>query len=298
MGSQQPRSLLGLSHQDPAPLTPPDDDFWHRLGLTIGSELHGGHQSRVFAARGSAGAIVVKLTDGRSIDGAFDARLDLLRRLAEIDDAVVAPIGLGAETVVRHGGWMIVAYPELRGVMPDVGRADEVAEMASTLAALHRSLRSLDAAAVPAVTALRHRWPDDLGERQLIHGDFAPANLIRTAGGLRVIDFDDAGHGSGAFEIGNTLYMELFDCWLTGDDRRFRRFRAAFVDAYGNASENIIDDAAIDLAVRHRIAALDRWLDHPSEAPIGVRLAPQGWRDRLRRFVDEISEQGSAGMSR
>lgn len=143
---------------------------------------------------------------------------------------------------------------------------------------------------IPPVAALRTTAPRPValtGARtQLLHGDFSAVNLRHHAGRIRVFDFDDCGTGPVAFDVGNTLYMALFDATLNGDPSRYRRFRSWFIDAYRAQSDDAVDDDALDSVIDLRRFALRHWLEHPSEAPIGVRTSSPAWRRRLRSFTD------------
>lgn len=266
------------------PLALPTTDEWERLGLTIGHEIHGGHQSRVFHADGSMGAVVVKLTGRRYTGGAHLRRIEILAELAEMNDAVVGPMPMEWGLVGEAGEWLVVCYPLIEGSPPDVENPGEVVATARTLVALHGSLAPIDASPLPPVATLRHGDSVD-SNIQLIHGDFAPSNLIVTSGGIRVIDFDDCGTGTIEFDVGNSLYLELFDRWLAHDLDGYHRYRDLFVDAYRDAASAELDEAAVAEATRLRIRALGRWLDDPDGAPIGIRTASAAWRNRLRSFV-------------
>ncbi|MGI9616214.1 MAG: phosphotransferase enzyme family protein [Acidimicrobiales bacterium] len=266
------------------PLALPTPDLWERLGLTIGNEIHGGHQSRVFHADGPTGSVVVKLTDRRFAGIAHHRRIEVVAELAELNEAVVGPIPIEARLVGEAGDWLIVCYPLISGSTPDVENPDDVIATAQTLAALHVSLESIDARSLPPVATLRPGDSPGAAE-QLIHGDFAPPNLIVTSGGVRVIDFDDCGTGTVEFDIGNSLYLELFDRWLADGLDGYRRYRDLFIGAYGDAATTAPDELAVEEATRLRVRALERWLDDPEGAPIGIRNATPAWRNRLRSFV-------------
>ena len=160
--------------------------------------------------------------------------------------------------------------------------------MAATLATLHRSLASLSDTDLPPVAALVANPNDRLRDGQIIHGDFAAANLILTPSGLRVIDFDECGWGSIEFELGNSLYLELFDAWRAGSLDRYHRFRSSFVDAYREAAAAEVDEDLVDEAIRVRASALARWLSTPADAPVGIRTASAAWRKRLHSFIDDV----------
>jgi len=74
------------------PLPLPDDGMWSSIGVVCGPELHGGYQSRVFAAERNGDVVVAKLTDSRLVDQAFLRRLDMTALLAETNESVVGPV--------------------------------------------------------------------------------------------------------------------------------------------------------------------------------------------------------------
>jgi hypothetical protein len=100
-----------------------------------------------------------------------------------------------------------------------------------------------------------------------------------------VFDFDDCGYGPIEFEVGNTLYMVLFDAAMSSEIERYERFRAWFVDEYRSASNQSVPDELLDTSIGLRVQALSRWLDRPETAPIGIRTATLAWRNSLRAFV-------------
>lgn len=266
----------------------PSDADWLSIGLTCGPELHAGYQSRVLRSSLDGDPIVVKLGDSRLVDDSFSRRVELLASLSEVDRSVVAPVPIRSELINRLGQWLVVAYPHVTGEIPEVTIRHDVIEMASTLAELHHALAQHGAVDLPTVAALRdHEEPGSgFGPAQLLHGDFSRANTLRVNGRLRVFDFDDCGYGPVEFELGNTLYMVLFDAWMTSNVGCYERFREWFVEAYRSESGRSVVDAALDTAIEMRISALDRWLTHPESAPIGIRTATPEWRDRLRTFVE------------
>ena len=278
------------SSPDLEPLPLPDDHAWASIGVLCGPEIHAGHQSRIFGADVRGERCVVKLTDGRLVDESFRRRVEVVASLAETNTTVVGPVPIGSNVVTALGDWLIVAYPTVVGRVPDVTRPRDVERMASTLAGLHDSLSQLGAVGLPPVAALR--GPDsgnvfpDFGRSQLLHGDYSDSNLLLAGDRVRVLDFDDCGYGPVEFDVGNTLYMVLFDSWMSDDLPRFERFRGLFVDGYRSASGQAVTAAALEYAIRLRVDALGRWIDHPEESPIGIRTATPAWRDSLRAFVE------------
>jgi hypothetical protein len=183
---------------------------------------------------------VVKLSDSRLVDEAYRRRVEMTSLLAEIDDSVVGPLTTNVGIVVELGTWLAVVYPFVVGETPDICEEADVRRMATTMAGLHRSLQQLDPIDLPTVAALAAAEPPtnaaEFGQRQLLHGDFSPANLLFSDRQVRVFDFDDCGYGPIEFEVGNTLYMVLFDAAMSSEMERYERFRAWFVDEYRSAS--------------------------------------------------------------
>lgn len=270
-------------HMEPLPV--PHQTTLSSLGVILASELHGGHQSRVFSAQRNGEDVVVKLVDGRHVDRSFQVRLEVMAALADIDDSVVAPIPIAGLLATPIGDWIAVVTPFVAGEPPDVDSQRDVRRMASTLANLHRSLGRLPAFDLPTVAALSGVDHRGFGPPQLLHGDYSSANVIFTGHRTRVIDFDDCGYGPVEFEVGNTLYMALFDAAMSSAMDGYEQFRRWFVDEYGSVSGQMLRDDLLDLAVSLRVDALARWLEAPETAPIGIRTATPAWRDALRAFV-------------
>jgi len=267
----------------------PAAHVWSSVGLTPGLEIHAGHQSRVFIADRGGDEVLVKLTDGRLVDESFRRRIEVLASLAEVDDSVVGPLTSGSSPVAHLDEWLGVVYPFVAGEALDLTDESDVRRMAAALSKLHGSLGRLGLVDLPAVAALRDLdWAttdEGFGPRQLLHGDFSDANTLLVDGRVRVIDFDDCGYGPVEFEVGNTLYMILFNASMTSDMHRYERFRTWFVDEYRAVSGHATTDAALDSAIRLRVDALGRWINQPETAPIGIRTATPEWRESLKQFV-------------
>jgi Ser/Thr protein kinase RdoA (MazF antagonist) len=235
--------------------------------------------------------VVVKLTDERLVEPEqFERRLDALVELAQANGDAVGPQRHRGAFMNRLCGWLVVVYPFIDGTQPDLDRERDVARMGRTLAGLHRSMAALPTPGLRVVAALRVASPATTelhsDRSQLIHGDFAPANLCIAAGRLRVFDFDDCGSGPVEFDVGNALYMVLFDATIDEAPARYHRFRPWFVDAYRAEAEEPIDDDVLDTVIELRRSALRHWLDNLGEAPIGIRTSSPQWRRTLRSFTD------------
>jgi Ser/Thr protein kinase RdoA (MazF antagonist) len=276
----------------PPPLALPEVRDWAGIGIRLGVELSGGFQSRVFSADVD-GPAVVKLTDARLVARApFERRVEIVDLLARQNEEVVGPQRHRGVFVNRLGGWLVVVTRFVDGRVPDIGRPADAIRMGRALARLHRTMAPVATGGVPDVAAFA-ALPTEatglaLGRAQLIHGDFAASNLRLRDDGVRldVLDLDDCGTGPVAFDVGNALYMVLFDATIDATAPRYEPFREWFVSGYRDQAEDPVDDAMLDAVIDLRRAALRHWLDHPSEAPIGIRMSPPAWRTTLRWFAD------------
>ena len=155
----------------------------------------------------------------------------------------------------------------------DVGQADRV-------------LDELGTVDLPAVAALAGSTDAiGLGPQQLLHGDYSHTNVMFTRHAVKVFDFDDCGYGPVEFEVGNTLYMMLFDAAMSSSMPEYERFRGWFVSEYRSTSGHDVPDELLDKAIGLRVQALRRWVERPETAPIGIRTATPAWRASLRGFV-------------
>lgn len=277
---------LMTAFDEPEPLALPTGEMWSSIGVVCGLELHGGYQSKVFAAERDGDAVVVKLTDGRLVGQAFRQRLEVAAAAAAIDDLVVGPIATDGDLVARLDEWLVVVYQMVSGTQPDIRVEHDVRRLASTLAKLHRVLGQLGPFDVPAVAALAGSTDGvGLGGQQLLHGDYSHANVVFSGRQVRVFDFDDCGYGPVEFEVGNTLYMMLFDAAMSSKMPEYERFRGWFVDEYRSTSGHDVPDELLDKSIGLRVEALRRWVERPETAPIGIRTATPAWRESLREFV-------------
>lgn len=257
-------------------------------------ELAGGDQSRVFETTGEPGGRprIVKVVDASLVDRDTHAiRTELVAALAAIDPHVCRPLRIDGRLVTElglgDGRRGLVTCSEHAGGRPvDVGRPDDARLMGETLAALHRSLRSIGRTDLPPAAALRVVGIGG-GSRQLLHGDFSASNLRERDGMLRVFDFDDCGYGPSAFDVANALYMVRFDDMTGTAPTFYRAFAAAFLAGYEAISGDACDEDELAYLIRRRVAALDAWLDDPPSAPAGIRTASPEWHRTLRTFVTQ-----------
>lgn len=272
----------------------PDGSEFDRLGVVVKRELQGGHQSRVILATQHTGErtrdLVIKLIDASMTDRTeVMERLRVRDRVATYDDRVVPIVPLGDSKVNRVGDCFAIASAKIDGRFLDVAQRPDVERMGRALARLHQSLRLVQAD-LPPVAALRAGAPVEglLDNHQLLHGDFAASNLLLDGDGwLWIFDFDDCGYGPVEFELGNTLFMALFDTSpsLNQPSDEFRTFRSWFLGAYRASAEHSISELVVDLALQTRSDALRYWLNHPDEAPVGIRNSSPAWKRHLRSFA-------------
>ena len=272
----------------------PRHSEFSRLGVTLDRELHGGHQSRVWLATSDGAAVsgdlVVKLIDASMIDRALALdRLRVRNSVARYDDRVVPIVTLAGAVVNRVENCLVVASPRIDGRFLDLTNRPDVERMGRALARLHQSLRLVHVE-LPAVHALT-TGPLVEGlqdNHQLLHGDFGTSNLLLDGEGrLWIYDFDDCGYGPVEFELGNTLFMALFDTSpsLNQPSDEYRQFRHWFLGAYKASAEHPVSEMLVDIGLQARSDALRYWLNHLDEAPVGIRTASPAWHRHLRAFA-------------
>ncbi|MER5454254.1 aminoglycoside phosphotransferase [Micromonospora sp. NPDC002389] len=160
----------------------------------------GDHAEIASTVTGSAGKVFVKAASGE-----FGVR-SLRYELSATEAIDCAPAVLWH---VEDGGWLAVGVEHLDGPHPDLspGSAD--------LGVLAVALKGLQTAPAPGGTwftpeaRLGFSQPAMAG-RSLIHTDLSPANLIKTAGGLRIVDWAWATRAAPWVEL--TLLVQ----WLIG----------------------------------------------------------------------------------
>lgn len=262
----------------------PSEKEWNALGLSNRIELHGGKQSRVFASAVDERHVAVKLTVSSLTNGP-DLRTRMMAQsdLASRFKSVVAPVRLGGKLVQRVGDWLMTATELILGDELNDAEPEQARQMGRALADLHQALASIRPYDLQPVTALANR-PAQPGW-QLLHGDFSSTNLIATPEGLRVIDFDDCGYGPIEYDVGNSLYMVLFDGEVAGDPDHYEHFREYFLEGYARSAGRLISQPLVDAMIEARIAALAGWINDLTTAPIGIRTASAEWHEVLRTFV-------------
>ena len=156
------------------------------------------------------------------------------------------------------------------------------ARFGAFLATLHTELAKLT-----TLYDLPARVPSD-GDRQLIHGDFNPTNVLVTADTFVVIDFESACYASHEYELANTIYMVMFD--LRHDVAKL--VDSHFVEGFltGYTSRRSADLRRLRNSIDHRIDMLLEWLNDLTTAPLSIAASPESWRLELRDFVDAFKD--------
>jgi hypothetical protein len=197
--------------------------------------------------------------------GALATRMEVVESLAANDPSVVAPRRLDRALVEPMGGWLVTITEFQQGDIVELSQPGAGELLGRTLAQLHHALAQLLPQHLPAVAAPSDTTSDtDRSDWQLLHGDFSDQNLIATARGLRILDFDAE---------------------VEGRALRHDTFRPAFLAGCSARSGTQLDQGTIDDLIATRVTALGRWLDDLSTAPIGLRTSSAAWQDVLRSFV-------------
>lgn len=252
-------------------------------------EVRGGHQSRVFEARGGdlARPLAVKVLDAEVSDRAeVEARTAVVADLAARDRVVCGPRALEGRLVtpldLDAGPVLVTASEWAEGAPLDPADPGDAALLGRTLATLHVSMRAVDASGLRPVAALRVVPVDPALGDQLLHGDVNHGNLRSAAGSVRVFDLDDCGRGPALFDVANAVYMARFAAAV---GRAGGTFEEPFLAGYAAATGTTLDHQLLEHLVDVRVRALVTWLDDPATAPIGIRRADPAWHNVLRRVA-------------
>lgn len=263
--------------------------FLSARGVEVHEVIAGGYQSAVHRGVLGEADVAVKVVDARLSDaGMVLCQATLARDLAAIDTRVVAPIAIGGEVVLVTGHHLITVSPLVAGRAPDLDDLGDAEWLGRQLARLHSSMRRVSSE-LPLVASLRAgagSLPD--GDEQLIHGDPGAANFLRDGDDAHVLDLGDAGRGTPAYDVSLALFSRRFEVWSRGwptlaDDAAPEAILYGYEQEAGHrlSSEELADGLTI------RREALAWWIDHPHEAPVGIRTASPEWRGVLARFVDD-----------
>jgi Ser/Thr protein kinase RdoA (MazF antagonist) len=149
----------------------------------------------------------------------------------------------------------------LVGERPLWGRFWELAALSDTERALMIRARDRLRADLSAL----ERSPRNYG---LIHGDFAPENLMVDGSRIRPIDFDDAGYGWHLFEMASPLYFHIGQPY-------FERIERATLAGYRSERELTAGDAALlPLFYTARGLTFLAWVHTRQETETAKELTP------------------------
>lgn len=276
----------------------------HLLALTGAGALDeqgGGHQGRVVAATGGTldRRLAVKAVAADGVDRAeHEARVEVVRALAATEPVVCTPVPLAGRLVTElatdDGPVLVTAYEWAEGRPLDPGHRSDAAAMGRTLARLHRSMATVDAAHLPPVPALRAVPGDALSlnadlDDQLLHGDANLGNLRIDGTTVRVFDLDDCGRGPALFDVADALYMARFasehDPAAAGSHAVFE---AGLLEGYAAGSGTTVDRDVVAALLDLRLRAVLVWLDDLDRAPVGIRTASPAWHAVLRAHAERF----------
>lgn len=264
-----------------------EEDFPAIAGVECFERLPS-QQNLVFRGRVEGAPVVVRLTSPQHRTASqIDVELDLLTKLSRITALSVTPrpfpSGRLVETV-RHAGQERLAtlFPYVAGKIV----AEEIFQPASfeTAARLGASLARLHA----ALASLRPRFDLPVlsgvaSGTRLIHGDFNFGNVVETAGGFVVLDFENACYSTHEFEIANCLYMALFHQRDSVQELLRTDLAPGLVAGYAQHAPVSLSD--VRESVSHRVSMLAGWLDGSGEAPLAVANSSSEWKGTLNAFV-------------
>lgn len=267
--------------------------MWRLAALTDATsvrEVGGGHQSRVFLVERAGGRLVAKVRRAHDVDQATAAhQAEAVADLAAIDPWVCGPVPIAGALVTEvesDGELHLLTFLEhVDGREPEPAAPADAELMGKVLARLHATMATLDRRPLPLVAAIRAVRPDWDGPTQLLHGDWNAGNLRVADGWCRVFDFDDCGYGPPAFDVANAILMVRFDDATSDRPAVAPTFEASFVAGYRAAAAAPLDLDEVHALIDLRVDALERWLDQPDTAPIGIRRSSPAWLATLRAFV-------------
>ncbi len=151
--------------------------------------------------------------------------------------------------------------------VPRLSRQSELAALDATaqlLAALLRLESPQDAQRAVAIHAHLRRWLERQPEQSVLcHGDFYDKQLLLTAQGLTLLDFDDACAGDPRLDVANFVAHRLRQ-----GDKQGEQILAALLDGFPNERRALLRNISGYVAVRlfllshHPFRALqDNWLE-------------------------------------
>ncbi len=208
----------------------------------------------------------------------------------------------------EHDTYYAVAFNYIDGSPLDPRNTYEIQSAAAILARFHRAtagkLKSIDRptlfhSPIYDISYATHdqyydelkAWKSRLQSSSpfygIIHGDYNFSNLIKSIIYIYLIDFEDSCYGWYAYDIGNALYMELFDQRKEQEFDKFSDFFKQFIQSYFLAwpeAKVIIED--VPMFITYRVLMLESWLNGNPEAPNFIQSAETAWKKELIQFID------------
>ncbi|HMG43059.1 MAG TPA: phosphotransferase [Acidimicrobiales bacterium] len=288
--------------------------FQNAFGLDAIRELrplHGGYQGKAWTAELDGDRIVLKLVSANFFSKqGVTTKQQMLARLAVSDPQVCGPIAIAGELVTEAtdddlGPSFLRAFEFAPGRTPDVRRPNDGEILGRTLARLHLSMSSLPPYDLGPMRAFTPHSVDVFrssgieippailtpasSRRHLLHGDFGMHNVkFNGEGDVKIFDFDDCGYGTVEEDVGNSLYMAMFRCFVDGDGpRTYEPFRARFLNSYTGFLAEPISIEAVSRYLHLRVFTLLLWLARPDLAPPGVADSSASWKETLAEFANQ-----------
>ncbi len=208
----------------------------------------------------------------------------------------------------EHDNYFAVAFNFIDGSPLDHGNTADIKSAAAILARFHRAmsgklksieLPTLFQSAFYDISYATHdhtyeelkAWKSRLQTSSqcygFIHGDYNFSNIIKSVIYIYLVDFEDSCYGWYAYDIANTLYMELFDHRNDPSIHQFSKFYAHFLQSYLLAwpeAKVIIED--VPMFITYRVLMLESWLNGNPEAPNFIQTAETPWKKELIQFID------------
>jgi Ser/Thr protein kinase RdoA (MazF antagonist) len=243
----------------------------------------GGHQNTVYRVLDGQRTRVLRVTDARhrSLEDLKAVHL-LMGDLADLTDLVHGPVPFpSGESVIplTHDGrpHHATLSPYFSGDPIAVDTQNGAQVFGRILAELHRAMHDLTS--VYELSAL----PPAGGGQVLIHGDFNPSNVLVSGQRTAIIDFENACYASVPYELGNTIYMVLFDFRHDIETFITSGLKDGFIRGY--RSIEYVNPEAIRACFDRRVFLLKGWLEDYESAPLVISSADDVWKRELTDFV-------------
>jgi Ser/Thr protein kinase RdoA (MazF antagonist) len=260
-----------------------EEDFPAIAGVECFERLPG-QQNLVFGGRVDGASVVVRLTNPQHRTASqIDVELDLLTKLSQTTALVVPPCpfpsGRLVETVRYTGQERLgTLFPYVSGEIFQPASFETAASLGALLAQLHAALASLHPRFdLPVMSQFSNAT-------RLIHGDFNFGNVLKTADGFLVLDFENACYSTYEFDVANCLYMALFDHRNSVQELLETELAPGLMAGYARHATLSLSD--VRESVSHRVSMLTGWLEGSDETPLSVSNSSSEWKGTLNAFVE------------